>query len=62
MWERGGPAMFWVEDLGSTTEKVRGRLEDIIKINIHEIGWIDLAENRNTWRAPVKVSINLHIS
>ena len=34
----------------------------MVKMNIHEIGWIDLAEIRNIWEAPVNAAINLRVS
>jgi len=43
--------------------KPRRRLEDNIKMELQNvgcgIGWIDLAQNRDRWRAFVKVVMNL---
>jgi hypothetical protein len=45
----------------------RRRWEDNVKIDLHEVGWwgdidwIDLAQNRDRWRAPVNAAINLRV-
>jgi hypothetical protein len=41
----------------------RRRWEDNIKISLREIGWgvMDLAQNRDQWRAVVKTVMNLHV-
>jgi hypothetical protein len=44
----------------------RRRCEDNIKIDLKEIGWgsmdwIDLAQNRNQWRALVNTVMNLRV-
>jgi hypothetical protein len=45
----------------------RRRREDNIKINLREVGWggidwIDLAQDRDRWRAPVYTVMNLRVS
>ena len=47
--------------------KPRGRWEDNIKMDLREVGcnpgeWIDLAEDRDQWRAYVRAVLNLRIS
>jgi hypothetical protein len=47
-------------------ERPRRRWEDHIKIYIREVGWenmdwIDVAQNRETWRALVKAVMNLRV-
>jgi hypothetical protein len=49
-----------------TTRKTRHRWEDTIKMNLREIrwgsmDWIDLAQNRNQWRALVNMVMKLQI-
>ena len=44
----------------------RHRWEDNIKMNLKEVGcggmdWIDLAQNKNRWRALVNAVINLRV-
>ena len=44
----------------------RGRWEDNIKMDLREVGcdpgeWIDLAEDRDQWRAYVRVVMNLRV-
>jgi hypothetical protein len=46
----------------------RRRWEDNIKINVRQVGWgggtdwIDLAQDRERWRAVVYTVMNLHVS
>ena len=45
----------------------RHRWEDNIKIDLKEIGintrnWVDSAQDRDYWRAPVKAALNLRVS
>jgi hypothetical protein len=49
-----------------TTMKTRRRWEDNIKMYLREIGWggmnwIDLAEDRDQWRALMNTVINLRV-
>jgi len=37
------------------------RWEDKIKINLQEVDWIDLAQDRDRWRALVNVVMNLRV-
>jgi len=44
----------------------RRRWEDNIKMDLQEVGcggidWIDLAEDRDSWRAPVNAVMNLRV-
>jgi len=44
----------------------RRRWEDIIKIDFQEVGcevmdWVDLAQNRDSWRVLVKAVMNLRV-
>jgi hypothetical protein len=44
----------------------RGRWETNIKMGLHEVGWegmgwIDLAQDRDRWRAPVNAAMNLGV-
>ena len=46
--------------------RTRRRWEDNIKMDLREVGydsggWIDLVENRNQWRAYVRVIMNLWV-
>jgi hypothetical protein len=47
------------------TEKPRCRWEYNIKMNLHEVecgmGWIDLTQDRDRWRAVVNVVINFRV-
>ena len=45
----------------------RHRLEDNIKMDLREVGcdpeeWIDLAEDRDQWRAYIRAVMNLQVS
>jgi hypothetical protein len=47
--------------------KYRRRLEDNIKIDFREIewsgkGWINLAQDRGQWRAPVNTATNFRVT
>jgi hypothetical protein len=49
-----------------TTMRPRSRWVDIIKIHLTEIGWdgmdwIDLAQDRDQWRALVNMVMNLRV-
>jgi 3-oxoacyl-ACP reductase-like protein len=46
--------------------RLRRRCEDNIKNDLQEVGclgmdWIDLARNRDRWRAPVNVTMNFRV-
>jgi hypothetical protein len=50
-----------------TTERPRHRWEDNIKMDLGDVGWvgmswIDLAEDRDMWRAVVNAVMNLRFS
>jgi hypothetical protein len=52
--------------VGSPLGRRRRRWVDNIKINLREIGWdggdwIDLAEDRDQWRALVRAVMNLRV-
>jgi hypothetical protein len=46
-------------------ERRRGRWEDIIKMDLREVGWgmglIDLVQARDRWRAVVNAGTNLRV-
>ena len=49
-----------------TLGRPRRRWEDNIKMDLHEVGfggmdWIELAEDRDGWRALVNVAMNLRV-
>jgi hypothetical protein len=51
---------------GETTRKTRRGWEDNIKMDLREIGWggmdwIDLAQDRDQWRAFVNMAMNLRV-
>jgi len=46
--------------------KSRGRLEDNIKVDLQEVGcgsmdWIELAQDKDRWRALVNAVMNLRV-
>ena len=46
--------------------KLRGRWEDDIKLDLQEVGcggvdWIELAQDRDRWRALVTAAMNLQV-
>jgi len=44
--------------------RLRRRWEDNVKIDLQEVGamdWIELAQDRDTWRAPMNVVMNLRV-
>jgi hypothetical protein len=43
------------------SERPRRRWEENIKLDLRDIGWIDLAQDRDQWRALVKAVVNLRI-
>jgi hypothetical protein len=48
-------------------ERLRSRWENNIKMNLREVGWggvdwIDLAQDRDHWRALVNTLLNLRVS
>jgi hypothetical protein len=52
---------FWYENL-----RERGHLEDDIKMDLQEVGcgsidWIELAQNRESWRVLVNAVMNLRV-
>jgi len=54
---------FWWGDL---RDRPRRRWEDNIKMDIQEVGcggmdWIEMAQDRNRWRALVNVVMNLRV-
>jgi hypothetical protein len=57
---------FWWEDLRRPLGRPRRRWEDNIKMDLQEVGWggmdwIDMAEDRDRWRALVSVVMNLRV-
>jgi hypothetical protein len=60
------PVGFWWEEDISLSGGPRGRSKGNIKMDLREIGWggvdwIDLAENRDQWRALVNTVMNLRV-
>jgi hypothetical protein len=56
---------FWWERK-DTTRKTRRRWEDNIRMDLREMGWggmdwIDLAQDRDQWRAIVNTVMNLRV-
>jgi hypothetical protein len=47
-------------------ERIRRRWEDKVKMDLKEVrwgmGWIDLAQNRDGWRAVVNVVMNFRVA
>jgi hypothetical protein len=41
--------------------RTRRRWEDNIKMDRQEVGWIDLAQDRDRWRALVNAVMNLRV-
>jgi hypothetical protein len=41
--------------------KLRHKLVDNIKMNLREMDWIDLAQDRDQWRALVNTAVNLRV-
>jgi hypothetical protein len=37
------------------------RSEDKIKMDFHEVDWIDLAQDRDRWRSLVNAAMNLRV-
>jgi hypothetical protein len=59
---------FWWGDLreGDHLERPKHRWEDNIKIDLQEVGWggmdwIDMAQDRDRWRALVSAVMNLRV-
>ena len=55
---------FW---LGNLRERPRRRWKDNIKVDLQEVvcgsmDWIDLAQDRDRWRALVNAAINLRVA
>jgi hypothetical protein len=42
-------------------EKLRRRWEDNIKMDFRDVGWVDVAEDRDRWRALVNAVMNLQV-
>ena len=67
-WQTGKVrAGFWSEDLGEKDQRHGHSWEDNIKINLREVGWegmdwIDLAQDKDWWRAVVNAVMNLRVS
>jgi len=68
MGERGGlyRGLVGKPEGKSPFGRPRRRWEDNIKVDFQEVGyrgmdWIELAQDRNTWRALVKEVINLQV-
>jgi hypothetical protein len=65
MGERRGAYWFMVRNSegGTLLGKTRYKWEDNIKMDFREVGWgmnwVDLAEDRDRWRAVVNVVMNL---
>ena len=68
--ERRGVYRVWIQGFGEktwekeTTWKTQSQMEDNIKINLQEVGygsmeWIELARDRDRWRALVTAVMNL---
>jgi hypothetical protein len=56
---------FWWGDPREGLGRPRHRWEDNIKMDLHEVGWvmdwIDLAQDRDRWRAVVNAVMNLRV-
>jgi hypothetical protein len=44
-----------------TLGRPRRRWVDNIEMDLGEIGWVGLAQDRNRWRAPVNAVMNLRV-
>jgi hypothetical protein len=58
--------VFWWESQKRPLGRPRSRWEDNIKMDLRETGgggmdWIDLAQDRDQWRALVNTAINLQV-
>ena len=68
MWERKGTYRVLVGKTEGMRQLVRPRLrwENNIKMDLQEVEWgmvwIDLAQDRNMWRAVVNAVMNLRVS
>jgi hypothetical protein len=49
------------KEVGKPVGRPRCRWENNIKMDLREMGWIDLAQDRNQWRALVNMVVNLQV-
>jgi hypothetical protein len=69
VWETGGvPAGFWCRKPEGKSQlgRLRRRCDDNIKVDLQEVEWggmewVDLAEDRDRWRAVVNAVMNLRV-